>query len=139
MHIAVLRTAGGNQFRPDARSEFESRQREGGKLVMQQAVDGRFSKPLAFVACKVTMVAMQRLTAELPSGEFLDSGTTQASGFCVLANKPSDCPSSPPGMRRSSAPLHRCNAPMPGRSPRKSMSIAGEWSQRCKIYLISRH
>ena len=36
--LQLLCTAGGNQFRPDARSEFESRQRGGGKLVVQQAL-----------------------------------------------------------------------------------------------------
>ena len=36
--LQLLRTAGGNQAKLDARNEFESRQRGGGKLVVQQAV-----------------------------------------------------------------------------------------------------
>ena len=36
--LQLLRTAGGNQVKLNARSEFESRQRGGVKLVVQQAV-----------------------------------------------------------------------------------------------------
>ena len=36
--LQLLYTADGNQAKLDARNEFKSRQREGGKLVVQQAV-----------------------------------------------------------------------------------------------------
>jgi hypothetical protein len=36
--LQLLYTASGNQAKLDARNEFKSRQREGGKLVVQQAV-----------------------------------------------------------------------------------------------------